>query len=307
MQFHFPLRAPSTVRDSSDTLLPMTESMGKLANIRKSICTFSAGCCIRSGPRPGGGALLCPGWCVHYKRSGHACTGNPTPTGATSSSPAITFTEALQRARVNNPQMQAALTAAGLAHEDLVQSRAALLPNLTYNMSAIYTQPTPGPTPAHNSPIFIANNGVHEYVAQGNVHQNLSLQSFADYGRASAAQAVARAKSEIALRGLAVTVAQAFYGYLAATHKYETAQRANEEAQRFLGISQKLEQGGEVAHSDVIKAQLQAQQQQRDLREAELAKNRTRLDLAVLLFRDFNENFTAADDLTSLDPLPSFE
>jgi len=203
--------------------------------------------------------------------------------------------------------MQTAFTAAGLAHEDLVQSRAALLPNVTYNMSAIYTQPTPGTKAADGSPIFIANNGVHEYVAQGNVHQNLSLQLFADYSRASAAQAVARAKSEIALRGLAVTVAQAFYGYLAAQHKYETVQRANEEAQRFLGISQKLEQGGEVAHSDVIKAQLQAQQQQRDLREADLAKNKTRLDLAVLLFRDFNENFTVADDLTTLDPLPSLE
>ena len=218
----------------------------------------------------------------------------------------ITFADALQRARANNPQMQTAFTAAGLAHEDLVQSRAALLPNVTYNMSAIYTQPTPGTKAADGSPIFIANNGVHEYVAQGNVHQNLSLQLFADYSRASAAQAVARAKSEIALRGLAVTVAQAFYGYLAAQHKYETVQRANEEAQRFLGISQKLEQGGEVAHSDVIKAQLQAQQQ-RDLREADLAKNKTRLDLAVLLFRDFNENFTVADDLTTLDPLPSLE
>jgi outer membrane protein len=222
-------------------------------------------------------------------------TGTPQP---------ITFAEALQRARANNPQMQAAFTALGLAHEDLVQSRAALLPNVTYNMSAIYTEPT-----SHGSPnqIFIANNGVHEYLAQGNVHQNLSLQTFADYSRASAAQAVARAKSEIALRGLAVTVAQAFYGYLAAQHKYESVQRANEEAQRFLGISQKLEQGGEVAHSDVIKAQLQAQQQQRDLREAELMKNKTRLDLAVLLFRDFNENFTVADDLSSLDPLPSLD
>jgi outer membrane protein TolC len=109
------------------------------------------------------------------------------------------------------------------------------------------------------------------------------------------------------LRGLAVTVAQAFYWFLAAEHKYETAQRANEEAQRFLGISQKLEQGGEVAHSDVIKAQLQAQQQQRDLRESELARTKTHLDLAVLLFRDFNENFTVADDLTSVDPLPSLD
>ncbi|MFY9560262.1 MAG: TolC family protein [Terriglobales bacterium] len=216
----------------------------------------------------------------------------------------ITFSDALQRARANNPQMQAAFTALGLAHEDLVQSRAALLPTLSYNMQAIYTEPT---SRGSNNQIFIANNGIREYIAQGNIHQNLSLQTFADYSRAAAVQAVARAKSEIALRGLAVTVAQFFYGYLAAQHKYETAQRANEEAQRFLGISQKLEQGGEVAHSDVIKAQLQAQQQQRDLRESELGRNKSRLDLAVLLFRDFTENFTVADDLTSLDPLPSLD
>jgi outer membrane protein TolC len=229
---------------------------------------------------------------------------SPQSTAPAAQSQPITFTDALQRARANSPEMQAAFTALGLAHEDLVQSRAALLPNASYNMAAIYTDPT---SRGSKDQIFIANNGVHEYIAQGNVHQNLSLQTFADYGRAAAAQAVARAKSEIALRGLAVTVARAFYGFLAAQHKYETAQRANEEAQRFLGISQKLEQGGEVAHSDVIKATLQAQQQQRDLREAELGRNSSRLDLAVLLFKDFNENFTVADDLASLEPLASLE
>ncbi len=236
-----------------------------------------------------------------------AAPENSQANSATVATQGITFADALKRARANNPQLQAALTALGLAHEDLVQSRAALLPNVTYNMSAIYTQPTHSNDPNVTPQIFIANNGVHEYLAQGNVHQNLSLQNFADYSRASAAQAVARAKSEIALRGLAVTVAQAFYGFLAAQHKYEAVQRANEEAQRFLGISQKLEQGGEVAHSDVIKAQLQAHQQQKDLREAELAKNKTRLDLAVLLFPNFNENFTVVDDLTALDPLPSLD
>jgi outer membrane protein TolC len=232
---------------------------------------------------------------------------NPSPSTTSVLPPAITFADAIQRARANNPQMQGALTAAGLAHEDLVQGRAALLPNLTYNMSAIYTQPTPGTTSADNSPIFLANNGVHEYIAQGNVHQSLSLTLFADYSRLSAAQAVARAKAEIALRGLTVTVAQAYYGFLSAQRKFDSALRANQEAQRFLGISQKLELGGEVAHSDVIKAQLQAQQQQRDLREAEVIKNKTRLDLAVLLFRDFTENFTVVDDLTTLDPLPAFD
>jgi len=216
----------------------------------------------------------------------------------------ITFSDALQRARANNPQMQSAFTALGLAHEDLVQSRAALLPNVNYNMQAIYTEPT---SRGSNNQIFIASNGIREYIAQGNIHQNLSLQTFADYGRAAAAQAVARARSEIALRGLAVTVTQAYYGYLAAQHKYETAQRAHEEAQRFLGISEKLEKGGEVAHSDTIKAQLQTQQQQRDLREAELGRNKSRLDLAVLLFRDFNEDFTIVDDLATLEPLPSLE
>jgi outer membrane protein TolC len=194
--------------------------------------------------------------------------------------------------------------ALGLAHQDLVQSRAGMLPNITYNMQALYTEPTPHST---QNPIFIANNGVHEYIAQGNIHQNLSLQTFSDYGRASAAQAVARAKSEIALRGLGVTVAQAYYGYLAAQRKYATARRAHQEAERFLGISDQLEKGGEVAHSDVIKAQLQFHQQQRDLQEAELGMNKSRLDLAVLIFKDFNEDFTLADDFGAPDPLPAID
>ena len=223
------------------------------------------------------------------------------------SAPTITFAEALQRATANNPQTQAALTAFAVAHQDFVQSRGALLPNVSYNMQDVSTQTNLAKSTATSSPVFIANNGAHEYIAQGNVHENLSLQTFADYGRASAAQAVARAKSEISLRGLVVTLSQAFYGYVAARHKYATAQRAGEEAQRFFGISDKLEKGGEVAHSDVIKAELQFRQQQRDLREAQLGLNKSRLDLAVLIFKDFTENFEVEDDLGSPQPLPSFE
>ncbi len=222
----------------------------------------------------------------------------------TAAPPVITFPDALRRATANNPQLQAAYTALGLAHQDLVQSRAAILPNASYNMEYLYTQSN---SPVTHNPVFIANNGVHEYIAQGNVHQSLSLQTFADYGRASAAQAVARAKSEIALRGLAVTMAQAYYGYVAAQKKSATAQRASQEAQRFFGISDKLEKGGEVAHSDVIKAELQFRQQQRDLQEAELGLNKSRLDLAVLIFKDFTENFVVADDFGSPDPLPTLE
>jgi outer membrane protein TolC len=207
----------------------------------------------------------------------------------------LTLQDALERAKKNNPEYRAAVTDFGLAKEDRVQSRAALLPSVNYNAAFLYTEGN-GTAAAR----FVANNGVHEYISQGNVHEDISLANFADYRRAAAAEAVARARSEIAARGLVVTVVQAYYGFVVAQRKYSTAQRAAAEAQRFLDISQKLE------HSDVIKAQIQTNQQQRDLQEAELEMNRSRLELAVLVFPDFQENFSVVDDLQMPEPLPSF-
>ncbi len=213
----------------------------------------------------------------------------------------LTLQDALARARVNAPEFRAALTEVGVAHQDTVQSRAQLLPNVNYNMQFLYTQGNGSP-----SGRYTANNGVHEYIAQGNVHQALSLGMLADYRRVEAAEALSRAKSEVATRGLVVTVVQAYYGYVVAQRKYATAQKAASEADHFLGISQKLQNGGEVARSDVIKAQIQDQQQQRELQNALLEMNKSRLDLAVLLFPNFEENFSVVDDLRLPDPLPGF-
>ena len=243
-----------------------------------------------------------------------------TPTPGAGTSPAsgapltITLQDALQRARLNDPQYRSAVTDLGLAREDRVQARAGLLPDVNYNNSFIYTQGT-APLPANcvstptgcPSSKFIANNGVHEYISQAGVHEALSLTNVADYRRSSAALALARAKAEIATRGLVVTVTQTYYGLVVAQRKYATAQRADAEAERFLDISVKLEGGGEVAHADAIKARIQAQQQQRDLQEAQLTMERARLDLAVLLFPDFNQDFAVVDDLQTPQPLPTFD
>jgi outer membrane protein TolC len=215
---------------------------------------------------------------------------------------------------MNDPQYRSAVTDLGLAREDRLQARAGLLPDANYNNSFIYTEGT-GPVPAscQTSTLgcptsrFIANNGVHEYISQANVHESVSLTNFADYRRSSAALSQARAKAEIAARGLVVTVTEAYYGLVVAQRKYATAQRAFAEAARFLDISQKLENGGEVAHADVIKARIQSQQQRRDLQEAQLGMERTRLDLAVLLFPDFNQDFAVVDDLQTPEPLPAFQ
>jgi len=225
----------------------------------------------------------------------------------------ITLQDALQRARQNDPQYRSVITDLGVAREDRVQARAGLLPNVSYNNSFIYTQGT-GPLPATcqtstagcPTSRFIANNGVHEYISQANAHEALSLTNVADYRRSSALLAQARAKAEVATRGLVVSVTQAYYGLVVAQRKYANIQRAAAEAARFLDISQKLEAGGEVAHADVLKAHIQSQQQERDLQEAQIAMERSRLDLAVLLFPDFNQNFAVVDDLQTPEPLPTF-
>ena len=63
--------------------------------------------------------------------------------------------DALARAKVNSPQFRAAVMQSGLAREDRVQARAALLPSVDYVTGAIYTQPN-----RESSPRFIAANGV---------------------------------------------------------------------------------------------------------------------------------------------------
>jgi outer membrane protein TolC len=218
---------------------------------------------------------------------------------ATTSPLRLTLEDALARARKNSTQFQAALTDSGLARQDRYQAGAILLPSVTYNNQAIYT------TSIGTSPIFIANNGPHEYVSQANVHESIDLTGISNFRRASAAAAVARARAEIASRGLVVTVVQNFYAVAAAQQKLVAAQKAADEGERFLKTTQELEQGGEIAHSDSIKAELQAQERRRQLLEAQLALLKARLDLAVLIFPDFNDNYEVADDLHAPVPLPT--
>jgi outer membrane protein TolC len=224
---------------------------------------------------------------------------SPDTASAQPATISLTLADALARAKANSPQFQAALTQLGIAREDRVQARAALLPGVDYNNGFIYTQGNGTP-----SGRFIANNGPHEYISQGAVQQAVGLGQFADYRRASAARALAQAKTEIAARGLTVTVVRAFYGLLAAQEKTRSTQAAADEAQRFLDNSSKLEQGGEVAHSDVIKAQIQANDQVRAFQDAKLSEQNARLTLAVLLFPNFFQDFSLVDDLAAAPALP---
>jgi len=219
----------------------------------------------------------------------------------------LTLQDALDRARKNSTQFQAALTNAALARQDRTQARNALLPTAVYNNSVIYTKGVPTGTEAIiGAPvIFIANNAVHEYLSQADVHQSFDATAFANFRSRGAAVAIAKAQGEIASRGLVVKVVQDYYAISATRLKLETARRLADEGDQFLKTTQELERGGEVAHSDVIKAELQARDRQRQLQEAQLGYLNARLNLAVLIFPDFNENFELADDLHQPVALPT--
>jgi len=229
----------------------------------------------------------------------------PHPSPQTNPAPGapvrLTLRDALNLARKNDPTYHAALTEAGMAREDRAQSRDALLPGVDFTTSALYTQSSA------NAVRFIANNAAHEYVSQGNVHQVFDLASFSSYRRSAALAAAAKARAEVASRGLVVTVVQDYFAVAAAEQKLLAAHRTADEGEKFFVLTQNLEKGGEVAHSDVIKAELQVQDRRRQLQEAQLALLNARLDLAVLLFPDFNDNFELADDLHASLPLPPRE
>jgi outer membrane protein TolC len=210
----------------------------------------------------------------------------------------LTLDDAIARARQNNSQFRGALTEAQIAREDKKQAKSALLPTVNYTNEMLYTQGN-----GTGAVRYIANNAVHEYISLGNAHEVLDMAEIYAVRRASAGEALARARAEIASRGLVVTVVQDYFGLLAAQRKVDWAGRLADEGEQFLKLAQNLENGGEVAHSDVIKAELQMRDRGRQLQEANLALLNARLDLAVLLFPDFNDRFELADDLHAAIPL----
>jgi outer membrane protein len=254
------------------------------------ICALAGGLCLSVAPvaRPG-------------QESAATAQGETANAKQQASAPLrLTLQDALDRARKNSTQFQAALTNAGIAREDKAQARDALLPTVNYNNQVLYTQSN-----GAGGVRYIANNAVHEYISQGNIHEVIDIAGVANFRRASATAAIARAEAEIASRGLVVTVVQNYYNAAAAQQKLEAAKKTSEEGERFLKLTQQLEDGGEVAHSDVIKAELQMQERRRQLQEAQLGLLNARLDLAVLIFPDFNDNFDLADDLHANPALPT--
>ncbi len=226
----------------------------------------------------------------------------------TAPSSSITLEQAIALARENEPNFAAAAANARVAALDHSIAQAALLPNVSYHNQVLYTQPNgafngAGPVGSQSAPRFIANNAIREYASQGVVTETFGLQQLTAVSRAGAAQSVAAAELEIARRGLVNTVTGLFYQALASDHKVGVAQRAAGEAAGFTNLTQQRESAREAAHADIVKAQLQQQQRDRDLADALLEQQKAHLDLGVLLFPDPRAAYTLVPG--AVVPLPA--
>jgi outer membrane protein TolC len=207
---------------------------------------------------------------------------------------------------VNEPNFAASVASTKNAALDQSIARAALLPNVVYNNQYLYTQANHCPTTNKicvansggssaeaSAPVrFIANNEVHEYVSQGSVTETLGAQQFNAVSRASTSLAVAKAELEVAQRGLIASVAGLFYAATTADRRVTVAERAANEAASLTKLTGQRETAREVAHADVVKAELQQQQRDRDLSDARLNAEKARLELGVLLFPDPRTPYT---------------
>jgi len=221
----------------------------------------------------------------------------------------ITLDEAIRRAEANEPAFAASVAESQSARIDRSIARASLLPTAEYHNQALYTQPNGLQNQAGQgvgaqpSPRFIANNAVREYASQGVFNETIGLQQVAAVKHADAAAAFADAEAEIARRGLVSTVVGLYYSSISAENKLAVARRAAGEADSFVDLTGKREAAREAAHADVVKAQLEQQQRQRDLADADLAAQKARLELGILLFPDPRTAYTLQQPAAQA-PLP---
>jgi outer membrane protein len=223
---------------------------------------------------------------------------------AAQSKSAITLEQALALARTNEPTFAAAVATSKNAQLDHAIARSALLPSVVYHNQYLYTQPNGAENQAGSigmqpAPKFIANNAVREYTSQAVVTETLGVAQYSALARAGAAEAVANAELEISRRGLTSAVVGLFYNFIAAQSRIAIQQRAAGESDNFVTQAQQREVEREVAHADVIKAQLTLQQRQRDLADSQLQLQKAQLDLGVLLFADPRSPYAVAPSVST--------
>src|SRR5580658_1118849 len=108
-----------------------------------------------------------------------------TPPSSPKPEAAITLDDAIRLAEANEPAFAAAAAEGRATALERKDARAGLLPSVSAHNQYLFTESNHLATttaqggPGQSLPIFIANNAVHEYIAQGVVTETVGLAPLA--------------------------------------------------------------------------------------------------------------------------------
>jgi len=217
----------------------------------------------------------------------------PSPSAVTEQEP-LSLQQCIELALRQASPLQQAKTEEAIAREEVSQARAALLPRFDYINSYIHTSPLPG---LPGVPSFIPANGINEYVNLLTVTQEVDMFGRQRYNlrKAEAEKLASGARSQIAERQLRLAVKEAYYGLLLAQWNRRIAERALEEADSFLKLTQLLQEKGEAAKADVLRAEIarSIRKQERDKAEAQQVSAEN--DLKSLIGRQMTDELKIVD------------
>jgi len=224
-----------------------------------------------------------------------AQTPSPSPTPQT---PALSLDEALRLANAQASTFQTALLNERAAAEDVRQARAAFLPKVSTPLSYIYTSPALGLPPGEpRGPSFVSSDGIGVYDALVNVSGDFDIAGRlrATLARNRALLTAAHAGAEVARRGLAQAVVEAYYGLALANAQLRAAQQNLAAAEEFEQITSLLFSGGEVAAVDLTRAQLQTLTRRDELQKARGNEAVAAGSLRVFIGYDFARPVSTTD------------
>ncbi|MEO8025481.1 MAG: TolC family protein [Bryobacteraceae bacterium] len=167
-----------------------------------------------------------------------------------------------------------------IADKDHAIARAGYLPQASASFGAIYSSPSQ--LDSQNAALIPAN-AVREYIGLGKIFQEIDTSGRirAEVARARANQQAAQASAGIAERDLKRAVSLAYYRLLLARRIVTAVHSSLDESQAFEKRVKQLEQGGEAARADVVKASTQVSILRQTLSSAQLAAMLANQDLAA--------------------------
>lgn len=202
----------------------------------------------------------------------------------------LTLDEVLRLAQATASTYEQAKFTERVAEEDVKQAHAAFFPRIASQPTFIYTSPsTTALTPRTFS--FIGANAITEYQVTAGAEGELDLSGRlrATLRRNQALVQAAHAGTEVERRNLLLATVENYYGLAVSAARRNAAELNLAAATEFENITVLLEQAGEVAQVDLLRARLGTTARRDELERSRVAEDIAREGLRVLIGYDLGQ------------------